>query len=586
MTDAQQPGDGTPSGKGTPSGAGQSGDAPEVARARAAAVTDYTDGEWHRLHRATPLFRGGLTLIIIIGVLIANFRERLIGSFVPGGDEFTPDDPLIDLIVRENLIPQAAAALIGVLALLVAGFWLSWRFHSFRITDEVVEVRSGILFRTNRKGRLDRIQGINIARPFIPRIFGAAKLEISVAGNDANVPLQYLRGTDADALRRDILRLASGARRAANPAPVSMATDASLAPDTDVAVDDGTVASAGASASASAGPSLGADGRPVDRDTPLTLASTVLESRVNEFLAPELDPDLAEPESVVRMDPGRLIGSTVLGGPAITFVLISIGLIVGIAITDELALIVGFVPTLLGIGGFMINRIVRSLRYSIAATPDGVRVGFGLLSTSNETLPPGRIHSVKVSQPLMWRPFGWWQISVNRASRSSAQGAGGQSQTTILPVGNADDVRTVLRLLLPAGVTDESMPLIDLGLTGSGDEGGFVPSPRRARPVRWFSVTRNAAALSPDLVLLRAGAIWRSLTLVPYPRIQSVAITQGPLARALRLGNLEVHTVMGPIAANLGALDRDHIVALFGGVSERAISGADRDTSHRWGAGA
>lgn len=569
MTDAQQP-----------------GDAPEVARARAAAVTDYTDGEWHRLHRATPLFRGGLTLIIIIGVLIANFRERLIGSFVPGGDEFTPDDPLIDLIVRENLIPQAAAALIGVLALLVAGFWLSWRFHSFRITDEVVEVRSGILFRTNRKGRLDRIQGINIARPFIPRIFGAAKLEISVAGNDANVPLQYLRGTDADALRRDILRLASGARRAANPAPVSMATDAALAPDTDVAMVDSASAAAGASASASASPPLGADGRPVDRDTPLSLASTVLESRVNEFLAPELDPDLAEPESVVRMDPGRLIGSTVLGGPAITFVLISIGLIVGIAITDELALIVGFVPTLLGIGGFMINRIVRSLRYSIAATPDGVRIGFGLLSTSNETLPPGRIHSVKVSQPLMWRPFGWWQISVNRASRSSAQGAGGQSQTTILPVGNADDVRTVLRLLLPAGVTDESMPLIDLGLTGSGDEGGFVPSPRRARPVRWFSVTRNAAALSPDLVLLRAGAIWRSLTLVPYPRIQSVAITQGPLARALRLGNLEVHTVMGPIAANLGALDRDHIVALFGAVSERAISGADRDTSHRWGAGA
>ena len=553
MTDAQQP-----------------GDAPEVARARAASVTDYTDGEWHRLHRATPLFRGGLTLIVIIGVLITNFRERLVGSFVPGGEEFAPDDPLFDYVLRENLIVQAAAALIGVLALLVAGFWLSWRFHSFRITDEVVEVRSGILFRTNRKGRLDRIQGINIARPFIPRIFGAAKLEISVAGNDANVPLQYLRGPDADALRRDILRLASGARRAANP-------DAVPAFDSDAAAGAAPVAAAD-----SAGDGAVA-GAPRDPATPLTLASSVLETRVNEFLAPELDPDLAEPESVVHMNPGRLIGSTVLGGPAITFVLVSIGLIVGVEVTEEVALVVGFVPALLGIGGFMINRIVRSLRYSIAATPDGVRVGFGLLSTTNETLPPGRIHSVKVSQPLMWRPFGWWQISVNRASRSSAQGAGGQSQTTILPVGNADDVRTVLRLLLPAGVSDESMPLVDLGLTGSGDEGGFVPSPKRARPVRWFSVTRNAAALSPDLVLLRAGAIWRSLTLVPYPRIQSVAITQGPLARALRLGNLEVHTVMGPIAANLGALDRAHIVALFRGVGERAISGADRDTSHRWG---
>ena len=169
---------------------------------------------------------------------------------------------------------------------------------------------------------------------------------------------------------------------------------------------------------------------------------------------------------------------------------------------------------------------------------------------------------------------------------SSAQGAGGQAQTTILPVGNADDVRTVLRLLLPAGVTDDSMPMIDLGLTGSGDEGGFVPSPPRARPLRWFSVKRNATALTPELVMLRTGAIWRALTLVPYPRIQSVALTQGPILRALRLGAVDVHTVAGPISAGIGALDRDHALSFFAHVTGRAIAAAERDTSHRWGAAA
>ncbi|RZT60831.1 putative membrane protein [Microcella alkaliphila] len=527
----------------------------ELSRAKAATATDFTDGEWHRLHRATPLFRGGLTLLIIVGVIVANFRERLIEAFIPGGGEFTPEDPLFEYIIAENLILQAAAALLGLLLLIIAGFWLSWRFHAFRITDQVVEVRSGILFRTNRKGRLDRIQGINIVRPFIPRLFGAAKLEISVAGNDANVPLQYLTGAQADALRRDILLLASGARR---DAAGSGAPSAEAAP--------GAV-----------------DSVEVPPGTSLTLASGVIDKRVGEFLAPELDPSLVEPETVVHMNPGRLIGSTVLGGPAIVFVLLTAGLITGIAMTGEVALVVGFIPAMLGIGGFLVSRITRSLRYSIAATPDGVRVGFGLLSTSNETLPPGRIHSVKVSQPLLWRPFGWWQIAVNRASRSSAQGAGGQAQTTILPVGNADDVRTVLRLLLPAGVTDDSMPMIDLGLTGSGDEGGFVPSPRRARPLRWFSVKRNATALTPELVMLRAGAVWRSLTLVPYPRIQSAAVTQGPIERALRLGSIQVHTVAGPIVANLGALDREHAVSFFEHVSGRAIAAAERDTSHRWG---
>jgi putative membrane protein len=536
----------------------------ELSRAKAATATDFTDGEWHRLHRATPLFRGGLTLLIIVGVIVANFRERLIEAFIPGGGEFTPEDPLFEYIIAENLILQAAAALLGLLLLIIAGFWLSWRFHAFRITDQVVEVRSGILFRTNRKARLDRIQGINIVRPFIPRLFGAAKLEISVAGNDANVPLQYLTGAQADALRRDILLLASGARRdAAGGAPIAAADRGDVDP-----------------------PAAGADPADASPRTPLTLASGVIDQRVSELLAPELDPSLAEPESVVHMDPGRLIGSTVLGGPAIVFVLLTAGLITGITLTGEIALIAGFIPALIGIGGFLISRITRSLRYSIAATPEGVRVGFGLLSTSNETLPPGRIHSVKVSQPLLWRPFGWWQIAVNRASRSSAQGAGGQAQTTILPVGNADDVRTVLRLLLPAGVTDDSMPMIDLGLTGSGDEGGFVPSPPRARPLRWFSVKRNATALTPELVMLRTGAIWRALTLVPYPRIQSVALTQGPILRALRLGAVDVHTVAGPISAGIGALDRDHALSFFAHVTGRAIAAAERDTSHRWGAAA
>ena len=37
-------------------------------------MTDFTDGQWHRLHRATPLFRGGLALLIIIGILFGNFN--------------------------------------------------------------------------------------------------------------------------------------------------------------------------------------------------------------------------------------------------------------------------------------------------------------------------------------------------------------------------------------------------------------------------------------------------------------------------------------------------------------------------------
>ena len=510
-------------------------------------VTDLADGEWHRLHPATPLFRGGLAFIAIIGVIIVNLRDRILELWFGYDDINTGPGDLeadaIDFLVREELIIVALLAALGVLLLLIAGFYFSWRMHTFRITGEAVEVRSGILFRTNRKGRLDRIQGINVGRPFVPRLFGAAKLEISVAGNDANVQLAYLRSRDADALRRDILLLASGARR-------------------------DTAASPGAPSATGIG--------------------GMLDERVGELLAPELDVELTEPKSIVHMSPGRLIGSTFLSETFIILVIMLAAIVVSAVVSGELFLLFAMLPGVIGIGGFLVARITRSLRYSIASTPDGVRVGFGLLSTTNETLPPGRIHSVRVSQPLLWRPFGWWQIAVNRASRSSQSGAAGQQQTTILPVGSLDDVRAVLGLLLPEAASPERQALLEQGLlgTGPGEGGEFRVSPPRARVLRWFSRRRNGFALSPEAVLLRTGAIWRGLVVVPFPRMQSVSVHQGPLLRALRLASVHAHTVAGPISPTLGALDVTDAGRFFDDVAASALRAAQADTSHRWRAGA
>src|SRR5690606_20456488 len=105
------------------------------------------------------------------------------------------------------------------------------------------------------------------------------------------------------------------------------------------------------------------------------------------------------------------------------------------------------IPIAIGFGTYLVNQVLKYLRYSIAATPDGVRIGYGLLSIRNDTLPPGRIHSVAVSQSLLWRPADWWTIRVNRASRTSTSSDGGQAQqqaSIVLPVGTRDDVFKVL----------------------------------------------------------------------------------------------------------------------------------------------
>ncbi|WP_314146505.1 PH domain-containing protein [uncultured Leifsonia sp.] len=540
MTGTPTPGGPTPGGP-TPGGALPGGPLSPAERA----AERFTDGEWHRLHPATPLLRGGIVFIAVLGFVLSNLRERIVSFFV-GAPDFG-GDPL-DEIYNRGWEGWALLALAVVLLVCLGAFYLSWRMHSFRITGDAVEVRSGILFRTQRKARLDRIQGINIVRPLLARIFGAAKLDISVAGHDANVQLAYLGSVLADGLRSDVLRLASGVR----------------------------------AEEAAAAPSVAA---------PQTRAGQVGEfvtQRVNDFLAPELDPSAAPPESVVKIPPLRLFGSLLLSGFTV-FLLVIVGLLIYGASAGAPWLLIVVLPGLIGSASFYINRFTKSLRYSIAGTPDGVRVGFGLLSTSNETLPPGRIHAVEVLQPLLWRPFGWWQIRIDTAGHSREKGAAGQPNTTMLPVGDAADVARVLALVMPgmfaAGdpAADEHRAAIEAGMTSRGRD-DFTGSPKRAAWLRPLSWQRTGFRMVDGAVLLRRGFVWRSLAVVPLARLQSLELEQGPIERMLGLAEARFHTVSGPVRPRLGAIDAATGVRLFETVSARAVQAAASDRSHRWGA--
>jgi putative membrane protein len=554
-----------------------------------AVAAELTDGEWHRLHPATPLLKGGIALIVVLGIIVNNAREWVVGFFLPGGRRPDGDgegDPF-GYVVEHGFLGFVLLGVLVVVALLVLVFWASWRMNTFRVTEEIVEVRSGVVFRTNRRARLDRVQGINIQRPVLARVFGAAKLEVSQAGDDANVSLAYLRSAAADDLRREILRRASGVQRSA------------------------------------------VDGVRATREQPSPADSRqrfvgLVEQRAQDFLSDGLDPQEAPPQSVVKVDAGRLVGSVLLSGYTLFLVAAAVAVVVSVRLTGEFFLLFALLPAVLGSSGYYINRITKSLRYSISSSRDGIRIGYGLFSTTNETLPPGRIHSVKVSQPLLWRPFGWWQISINRASRSSTDGSGQQGNSTLLPVGDEADVRRVLELVLPelvgvaaaevqaevqaeareeaSGPSAESastaepaqtgadahasrtLSLVEDGLTSRGSEGGFTTSPRRAAVLRWFSWRRNGFRTAPGALLLRKGAIWRELVVVPLPRMQSVGLSQGPLLRRLRLAAVHLHTVQGPIIATIGALDQDDAMRFFEGAARDAVTSARADRTHRWGA--
>ncbi len=546
--------------------------APQPPHVTAPPSTDQTslaDGEWHRMHPLTPLFKGGLALIIVGGLVIANLRDRLIAWVV---DLFEPDahyenynggDP-VDWVVANNL---ALFVLLGVLALvivLVAVFWVIWRFQQFRITGDHVEVRKGIVFRSHRRAPLDRVQGVNLTRPFPARLIGLTKLEVVGAGNDANVELEYLATTRAESVRADILRLASGARAARQAATGGQTTDAAAAPA-----------------------------------SVRSQISGVVGSGVNSLIS---GVDLADvaPESVVKIPTGRLIGSQLIAAVlwvvffGVIFLVAMGGVLFG-AIFDD-APVTGIIGVGLGLGmgiplaiaviGITWAQISKSLRYSIAPTPDGVRITYGLLTTVTETLPPGRIFAVEVSQSLLWRPFGWWTIRINRMSgKSASQQSSGSAQqfNVVLPVGKRADVERVLALILPDAPASD-IPLVwEHGILGPSEGDPYRTMPSRAwwrRPLSW---KRHGYAVTEFGVLLRRGTVWRKLAIFPLARLQGVSLSQGPIDRAQRVSGAQVHSVQGPITGILSGLERADALHLLDGVSRAAVRAASLDHTHRWG---
>ena len=173
-------------------------------------------------------------------------------------------------------------------------------------------------------------------------------------------------------------------------------------------------------------------------------------------------------------------------------------------------------------------------------------------------------------------------MRINRLTGRSATDGTTDQFTTVLPVGTRADVERVLRLLQPH-VPDGEWPLVvEQGMLSPVADDSFTNTPPRAWWIRPLSYRRNGFRLTPDLLLLRRGVIWRKLALLPLARLQSLALHQGPLDRASRVASLRAHVVTGPVYANLAAIDRDVALRLFADASRGAVLAASGDRTHRW----
>lgn len=504
------------------------GAAPE---ASAGADAGTPDGAWLRVHPASPFVRGWVALAAIVFFFFRDTFERML----QGG-------PLVD----EQLAGRAPWLLFGGGVLLVltgAGYVLSWYFTRYQVAEGYVRINTGFLFKQQRQARLDRVQAIDIVQPLLARIFGLAELKFEVAdAGESAVRLAYLRMDEARQLRATILARAAGVV----PDPAQPGAAAAEAPE----------------------------------------------------------------HAVLTVPPGRLIGSLLLSEQSVVVVVGGLASVVLSAATENRSFYLFLIPAVLGMVAAYWNSINRGYNFTAAISPDGIRLRYGLLDTQAQTLPPGRIQALRVSQPPLWRIFGWYRIQVNVAGYGAA-GSNGEasSRTTLLPVGTFPDVITMLSLVLPDPGTPDPLrvftagvhglapavsakeaagvpagePANAAGAAGSGaDDGGFVTTPRRARPLAPLGWRRNGFTATDTALLIRSGRWWRHLVVVPHQRTQSMALEQGPLARRFRLVDLVLHTTAGPVSPRLIQAGLDEGRALLDAQAARARAARKRQTSEHW----
>lgn len=477
---------------------------------------DGTDG-WRRLSPLSPLVRGGLVLVAIIGYWLAQWASSLMGALggpwgdPPGTPESGEEPPFIVALMLHPL--TGLAVFVAVIAVVVGVGWLSWRFSRYRVTPSQVEFRKGLVFREHRQVPIDRIQAVEIARPLLAQVLRLAEVVVqSAGGSGSQLRIAFLPVAQAQELRLHIQALAargSAAAGATGPAP----SPADLPP---LPADDPT-------------------GWPAPGVLPGDL----------------LGLGSAEGREVVKVPNTRLMAATMLHTSLFALLgVLALGAASSWVSGGRWSALQGFLvavpalgPLVLGIGAARVRELLKHGNFALYDVGGSVKIVHGLTDHRTRSVPIHRVQAMELLQPLWWRPFGWWRLRLNVAGTATESGEM-VPETIVLPVGPMSDALAVLLLLDPSL---ERAALEEAAL-GNRPADGWTTTSERARWLDPWSWRRNGYAVSPRTVYIRRGRWTRSVVVVPHARIQSMTMRQGPLEHHLDVADVHLVSIPGPVS--------------------------------------
>ncbi|NMO57083.1 PH domain-containing protein [Actinoplanes sp. TBRC 11911] len=236
---------------------------------------------------------------------------------------------------------------------------------------------------------------------------------------------------------------------------------------------------------------------------------------------------------LLRVDNRDLLISQLLT-PQAFFLPLGIAFVITQTVLEGSWTFIGIASTVTAMAGVLlqpVRRVLQDWDFRLARDPsDRLVVRFGLLETRSQVVPLHRVQSVRVTWPLLWRAKKWLHMRLDIAGYAGEGGGDSKRSDRLLPVGEFGTARALVWEVLPG---------VDLAALAT------TPPPRRARWLNPFALRFLGAGLTPEVFVTRSGLLTREMSLVPYARLQSVRVIQGPLQRLLGLATVYADTAGG-----------------------------------------
>ena len=444
-----------------------------------------TTGGFRRVHPLTPLLRFWTLILAVLAGLVLNLNLSSLQTIWTALSEDT------DVVIWPLLASIGGFVLACVLIWLLSLIW--WKATGFRLTDEEVQHRRGVLNTQLRTARYDRIQAVDLVESVIARIFRVAAVRVETAGgNNSAIEIAFLRRAEAEDLRRQLID-ATHARRA-DPEPTQEG-----------------VGSAGIDPSR-------------DRGTPVATGQQVV-------------------PSIPIM---RTLGSTAVSlNTVITVLALLIVAVTPLGFTALVPVVVGLVPSVW-------NLIDKSWKFQADLAGDILNVSYGLADRRRQSIPLSRIHGVSMTQPLLWRLFGWWTVSVSVAGYGVETKQGGT--TRLLPVGSKD---LALRLVEVVGPLDggdlktyaDPADITHPTYTSPPQATWVSPVDRKQQGVTLVGESGHGGGdAAPRAVIVHSGRFYHRMALIDVSHIQELTLQRGPIQKLLDLSTVKLNLVPGPVS--------------------------------------